>query len=102
MADSILPQPALRAPMEFVQGGGGLNTTAGLNSNAKLISQAQLKVLSNGLTVRYVKPAIKDDIMNLRFIKGEQELFDKHQKIFGFYKLEGFDYATYRLSKHFF
>jgi hypothetical protein len=101
MADSILPQPGLRAPMEFVQGGGGPNTNAassvasvgsvesdvraGINSekiteptDAKLLATAQLKVLTNGLTVRYVSDKIKDDIMNLRFIKGEQELFDKH------------------------
>jgi hypothetical protein len=70
MADSILEQPVTRAPMEFVQGGGAISTIS--------IKDAQLKVLTNGLTVRYVTPAIKNDIMNLRFIEGEQELFDKH------------------------
>jgi hypothetical protein len=89
MADSILPQPGLRAPMEFVQGGGGPSNNASVagsvesvesveSDHAKLLATAQLKVLTNGLTVRYVSDKIKDDIMNLRFIKGEKELFDKH------------------------
>jgi len=81
MADSILEQPALRAPIEFVQGGGGSTGTEMLAENPiydDQLKDVQLKVLTNGLTVRYVTPAIKDDIMNLRFIEGEQELFDKH------------------------
>jgi hypothetical protein len=83
--DSILPQPESRAPMEYVQGGGGPGSvvsvaTANRAANASPRAKGHLKTLTNGLTVRYVTEDIKDDIMNLRFEGGEQILFDKHLK----------------------
>lgn len=71
MADSLFDQPATRVPLQLVQGGGG-------PSPQPNISNANLKTLTNGIVVRYVTPDIKEDIMNLKFIEGEQRLFDTH------------------------